>query len=192
MRVEFAKAERGGSYALIDRPDGVRLRMASYDRKSQVPHDLTHFVVERTLGLQRGIWGSIAAGAVFGSMEAVAGRLRHDRHERSRAVLRANRAEIGMAELLAGIVQRGVEHGGLDVDLEIRRAWRSFRAEQSPFPAESTLRAVDELRNLADRWAGLAAGATLAVTWPHVRSARAWAPRQSKARQLYRRPTPRR
>ncbi len=169
MRVEFGKAERGGSYAVIDRPDGVRLRMSSYDRTSDVPHDLAHLVTERTLGLERGVWGSIAAGAVFGSMEVVSGRLRHDRHEPSRAVLKENRAELGMAELLSGVVHQGVGPDDRHVEREIRRAWQAFRVEPCPFPTASILGAVAELRELGAHWVDLAADATLVATWP-VRS----------------------
>jgi hypothetical protein len=36
-----------------------------------LPHDLTQFVVEATLGVQEGFWGLLANGATF---ESVAGR----------------------------------------------------------------------------------------------------------------------
>lgn len=63
MNIEFAKRRGGGSIALIDRPDGVRLRLSSYDRKSAVPHDVAHRVAERAFRLGGDLWGSIAVGA---------------------------------------------------------------------------------------------------------------------------------
>src|SRR5258707_909697 len=74
MRVEFARRAGGGSLATIERPDGIRLLLTSYDRTNSVPHDLAHFVTERDLGLQRGLWGSIASGALFDSLQILAGK----------------------------------------------------------------------------------------------------------------------
>jgi hypothetical protein len=44
---------------------------------AKLPHDLRHFVVERELRLADGLWGSIAAGIVYTSMEHVRGRRPH-------------------------------------------------------------------------------------------------------------------
>lgn len=108
MDVRFSRSPHGGSVALIDRSDGLTLRMWSYDRKHSVPHDLAHFVAERAFVLPQGVWGSIAAGAVFRSMEVVSGRCRHDSHARSAAVIAENAGHIGLAEIVAGVVHRGL------------------------------------------------------------------------------------
>ena len=78
VHVEFARRKGGGSLATIDRPDGVRLLLTSYDRANTVPHDLAHFVAERDLGLRRGLWGSIASGALFDSLQLISGKRRHN------------------------------------------------------------------------------------------------------------------
>jgi hypothetical protein len=90
MRVEFWRREDGGSLALIDRDDGVRLALRSYDRTGEVPHDAVHLIGERALAMADGLWGSIAAGALFDSIEVVSGRRRHDRNARSDEIRRRN------------------------------------------------------------------------------------------------------
>lgn len=165
MDVRFSKRPGGGSVALIDRPDGVRLRLSSYDRKYVVPHDLAHFVAERAFRIHGGLWGSIAAGALLDSMELVSGRLRHDRKARSETVLRANAKEFGMAEVLAGVVHLGVDQDDRTIGRALRDAWGAFRAEPCPVPAERAVAAVAELRTLGARFAALGPAATLPLTW---------------------------
>ena len=56
-----------------------------------LPHDLIQMIVEGSLGIERGFWGSIAAGATFRST----GR---KRTQPGRAVITANRSVIADAE----------------------------------------------------------------------------------------------
>jgi len=67
--------------------------------RGDLPHDLVQIIVEATLGLEKGFWGSVASGATFKST----GR---KRTRPGRAVIAANRAAIAEAE---GIV--GEHHG---------------------------------------------------------------------------------
>lgn len=169
MEVRFSKRPGGGSVALIERPDGVTLRLNSYDRKHAVPHDLAHFVAERAFRIHGGLWGSIAAGAMLGSMEVVSGRLRHDRKARSEKMLRTNAEEFGMAEVLSGVVHLGVDQDDRTIGRALRDAWGAFRSEPCPVPPERAVAAVAELRSLGDRFAALDAGGTLPLTWPAQR-----------------------
>ena len=43
-------------------------RMDGVSPRGELPHDLVHFTVERSLGIPDGIWGAVAAGVVFQSM----------------------------------------------------------------------------------------------------------------------------
>lgn len=166
MRIEFARREGGGSLATIDRPDGVRLLLTSYDRAGTVPHDLAHFVTERDLGLGRGLWGSIAAGALFDSVRIVAGRRRHDDAARSDAVRRENADELALAEILVGAVHHGLQLSDVAAAREIERAWSSVRDSPCPFPPDRRLAAVVELRRLGRRFAELDSSRTMQVEWP--------------------------
>jgi len=63
-------------YSTIVERDGVQLRVPGYAFTRALPHDLAHFVIEDTLRLDRGFWGSVARGAEFRGMERIAGRRR--------------------------------------------------------------------------------------------------------------------
>jgi hypothetical protein len=169
VEVQFSKRPGGGSVALIERPDGVRLRLNSYDRKYAIPHDLAHFVAERAFRIHGGLWGSIAAGAMLDSLEVVSGRLRHDRRARSEKVLRTNAKEFAMAEVLSGVVHLGVDQDDRTIGRALRDAWGAFRSEPCPVPPERAVAAVAELRALGVRFAALAADGTLPLTWPAQR-----------------------
>jgi hypothetical protein len=166
VHVEFAQRPGGGSLATIDRSDGVRLLLTSYDRTNAVPHDLAHFVAERDLGLRRGLWGSIAAGAVFDSVQVVSGKRRHDDAVRSQKVRRDNADELSLAEVLVGAVHRGLGLGDAAAAREVDRAWSSVRQTACPFPVERRVAAVTTLRELGRRFAELGPGATLGLEWP--------------------------
>jgi formylmethanofuran:tetrahydromethanopterin formyltransferase len=76
MRVTFWRFPgHSSAYSVIERDDGVVYRMKEFTRAgNRLPHDLRHFVVERELGIADGIWGGIAAGMVYTSMDHVQGR----------------------------------------------------------------------------------------------------------------------
>jgi hypothetical protein len=168
MRVHFHReAQRGGYAALIHRTDGVTVRLPGAGRKWRVPHDLAHLVAERELGLASGVFGCIAAGAMFSNMTLVEGRPRYDARARSRAVLRANSAGLTLAECLSGVVHDAVEH---DLDLatayrRLREAWGVLRPEPCPYGTAQLRRAVDVLTQLAVRWEALAPGEVLPLRW---------------------------
>jgi len=166
MHVEFAQRAGGGSLATIDRADGVRVLLTSYDRTNVVPHDLAHFVAERELGLRRGLWGSIAAGALFDSVQVVSGKRRHDDAARSRTIRRDNAAELTLAEVLVGAVHRSLELPAAAAGREVGRAWSSVRDAPCPFPPDRCAAAVAALRELGRRFGALGPGATLPLDWP--------------------------
>jgi hypothetical protein len=56
-----------------------------------IPHDLSTFVIETALQIDRGFWGCVAEGATFRS-------LRRKRTEQGRAVIRRHRHELDAAE----------------------------------------------------------------------------------------------
>jgi hypothetical protein len=176
MQVEFAKRAGGGSLATIARRDGVRLLLTSYDRTNAVPHDLAHFVAERDLGVQRGLWGSIASGALFDSLQVLAGKRRHDDAARSAEIRRANADELSLAEVLVGAVHRSLELNNAAASREIERAWSSVRATPCPFPPDRRIAAVTELRRLGRRFGELDANGTLPLEWPDT------APRRQRRR----------
>jgi hypothetical protein len=164
MLVTFTRAASGSTLAVIRRGDGVVLELPGYDRRHRTPHDLAHAVTERELGLAGGLFGSIAGGAVFANMRVVGGRPRHDAAARSRRLLRANRATLGTAEVLAGVVHDAAEHGTGDAaPAAARRAWAAFNADPFPWAAEQVTGAVWRLAELAAAYRRTGA---VSLDWP--------------------------
>ena len=63
--------------------------------RGEMPHDLIQMIVEGVAGLDRGFWGSVAAGATFHSMPV-------KRTASGRAVIAHNRLELDEAEKVVG------------------------------------------------------------------------------------------
>ena len=172
MDVAFSKRPDGGSLALVERDDGLRLRLRSYDRTGEVPHDAVHLIGERALGLTGGLWGSLQAGALFESVEIVGGRPRHDRRQRSDAVRRENAEQLRLAETVVGVLQQGIDRDGAAVQAALEAAWGVTRVGASPFTAAQASVAVQELRTLRERWRHLAPDETITFVWRAARRRR--------------------
>jgi hypothetical protein len=167
MRVVFLRRPKGECVARIVRPDRVVVLLSSYSRKGRVPHDLAHAVTERELGLGQGVFGSIAAGALFKSMKVVSGRLPHDAAARSRRVLRANERAITVAEVLTGVVQRAVEVGSPTIPFaEVRGGWGALEERPFPWTEADVARATDTLRTLTRRFGASGPNDGLEFDWP--------------------------
>jgi hypothetical protein len=169
MLVRFSRAASGSTLATIHRRDGIVVELPGYDRKYRVPHDLAHAVAERTLGLSGGVFGSIAAGAMFSNMRVVRGRPRHDAAERSKRLLHGNRRALGLAEVMAGVVHDAVERStGDGVAALARRAWSSASADPFPWTDRHLVEAVEQLTALTAEY--LRTG-EVEVSWPDTSSA---------------------
>ena len=167
MRVVFTRVPEGESTVRIFRNDGVVVDLPSYSRKHRIPHDLAHAVTERELRISRGIFGSIAAGALFSNAKVVAGKLRHDSAARSMRILKAHSGELGMAELLGGIMHLAVEHRMVpDAPAQVRRQWGAVSAEPCPFAEADLRRAAATLDRLGHEWGDIAVGGELEFFWP--------------------------
>jgi hypothetical protein len=169
MQAEFHRTDSCGGYAVImRREDGLTVRLPGSDLGWRAPHHLVHFIAEREFRLHRGVFGSIAAGAMFGNMTVVEGRTWFDANARSRAVLRAHTAEIGIAELVAGVVHEGVERQARPevVLTRLRDAWGTLSPDACPYHPETLRRVLSILDGLVERWWLLPDGQRLALRWP--------------------------
>jgi hypothetical protein len=168
MEVHFHRTNDRGNYAvLVRRDDGLTARLPGYDRTYSVPHDLAHFVAERGFELTQGVFGSIAAGAMFSNMSLVDGRPHYDGKARSRAVLRAHADELGLAECISGVVHESVENH-LDFPATLRRlheAWGRLRPGPCPYEGGVLRRTLGTLGALGARWRTVEPGDTLALRW---------------------------
>ena len=112
MKLTITRLDEDGRYeTMITRDDGVRFSVKGVAHTFAIPHDLAHFLVEKTLQLHHCFWGSIADGAVFPSMSYVAGRKKPKAAERSKALLKANARHLSEAEVLVRIFNDTIEQG---------------------------------------------------------------------------------
>jgi len=185
MRVTFPRLpDHERAYALVERDDGAVYRLYGGQAGSQLPHDIMHFVVERELGIGDGIWGGVAAGIVFDSMQHVSGRRAPHARERSRELLAGFHRRGLRAEVLANFVEcvAGLDHPS---DLQILTLAATRLAvlpdpDADVDPAEVAA-AAQALQVEAARWARLRVGEELSYEWPRTapaaRRARARKPR---------------
>jgi hypothetical protein len=167
VQIVFTKDRQRSLVATIYRPDGVVVELPAYSRTHRVPHDLAHAVAERELGLANGIFGSLAAGGMFGNARVVAGRPRHDAAQRSERVLGANSRELGLSEILGGALHQAVEHQRLStVVRQVQQDWAIVNTEPCPYPAERLIAAAVELDLLGRAWAQLGVGESMDFIWP--------------------------
>ena len=187
MRVTFPRLpDHERAYALVERDDGAVYRLYGGPAGPRLPHDIMHFVVERELRIGDGIWGGIAAGIVFDSMQHVGGRRPPHARERSRDLLAAFRQRGLRAEVLANFVEcvAGLDHPS-DIQIRTLAAAKLTVLPEADADLEPTAvaAAAQALQVEAARWARLRVGEELTYDWPReavaakARRARAHKPR---------------
>jgi hypothetical protein len=170
MRVTFPRLpDHERAYALVERDDGAIYRLYGGQAGPRLPHDIMHFVVERELRIPDGIWGGIASGIIFDSMQHVSGRRPPHARERSRELLASFDRRGLRAEVLANFVEcvAGLDHPS-DIQILTLAATRLSvlpDAEADVDPAEVAA-AAQALQVEAARWARLRVGEELSYEWP--------------------------
>jgi hypothetical protein len=188
MDVTFHQLAGNRYFTTAVRDDGVTVRIPGYDRTSSIPHDLAHFVAERELGMKRGFWGSVAAGALFTNMAVVSGRQKPHAAERSKQILKAHAIDIGLSEAVAAAIHEAVEHDlASEVVLNRLRAhWGSVSPTPPPMTITDGEVAVAALRREVERWSAVPVNQGLTLNWP-FRAEHVPTPRPSKPHRHYRR-----
>ncbi len=185
MRVTFPRLpDHQRAYALVERDDGAVYRLYGGQAGPRLPHDIMHFVVERDLHIPDGIWGGIAAGIIFDSMQHIGGRRPPHARERSKELLASFHQRGLRAEVLANFVEcvAGLDHPS---DLEILTLAADRLAVLPDADADvdpvEVAAAAQALQVEAARWARLRVGGQLSYEWPRTplaaRRARAHKPR---------------
>ena len=170
MTITFTRTGECTYTTLALRDDGVMLAVPSYDRTAPLPHDLAHYVVERELGLQRGFWGCVAAGAMFPGITVISGRRPPHAAARSQSVIREAGQHGTEAEVLVSILLR-LMHKGLETHWPAAHAllskeWRPSKPSRGPLEAGEVRRVCTALREAQERWQALPVGESLTVSWP--------------------------
>jgi hypothetical protein len=160
MFVHVEKTTQGPTINVV-RDDGVKLRIRAPDRKFTPPHDLIHFVVEKGMRLQRGFWGSIAAGAKFSSVEVVDGRQKPKANERSAEIIKANERHLSEAEAIVGAFQT-VLH---EIHPHEDALWRRLQASGRKLEDALVNPTWTQLLSFRDEWKELAVGKAVQLEW---------------------------
>jgi hypothetical protein len=183
VEITFTKTGARTYEIVVRRDDGVTLRVRTPDKPLAIPHDMAHYVVERELNMERGFWGSIDAGAVFGTVQIISGRQPPHAAERSTALIKASYREQAAAELYVAVMQtvarEGKERDWRYVSSCLDEVWRPFRWPRPSVNAEDALRVCRALREAEERWAALPVGESIRVTWASARRKAAARPRRA-------------
>jgi len=170
IAIEFFKPSGRRYRSVLHRRDGlvVELDGGGYNKVGgparEIPHDLAHFVVEDSLGLEAGLWGVIAAGGWFEHTKVIAGRRPPHSAKRAQAVVDGAGDRLSQAEMLTRFVcDLALEGADRDVRrLEAAAGRRWWRAEIGADDVERTCRA---LRDTSVRWRDTPVGDALVVRW---------------------------
>jgi hypothetical protein len=172
MHVTFPRLpDRERAYAVVERDDGAVYRLYGGLAGPRLPHDIRHFVVERELRIPDGIWGGIAAGIVFDSMDHVSGRRAPHARERSKELMAAFRQRGLRAEALANFVEcvACLDHPS-DIEILTLAATRLSVLPDDDADVEpaEVAAAAQALQVEAARWARLRIGEQLSYDWPRT------------------------
>ncbi|HET7463415.1 MAG TPA: hypothetical protein VFJ82_19340 [Longimicrobium sp.] len=169
MHLSLTRLDERRYETVITRGDGVRFRVTGVGHMFAIPHDLAHLAVEQALGLRRGFWGCVAAGAVFESMTWLSGRRRPHAEEHSWQVLRDNRAELGESEIVVRIVndalQEGHGPGSAELRERLRSRWTQPGHPPRPITDAQVAAACAAWERMRELWNALPVGETLELDW---------------------------
>ena len=189
MEIVMTRTAEGRSTTLVRRDDGVTLELPSYAPLHRLPHDLAHFVVERTLGLLWGFWGSIAAGAVFAGVEVLPRKRAARVEELSRQVMKGVSSRVTEAEAVVGslveIYQRRLDRDWAAARALLGGTWRPARPSRE-LPSYAEVRRIcQELADAEERWFKMPIDSSVTLVWPRQEAS----PRRGRAQSRQRRRT---
>lgn len=166
MRISFTKGSLDDTIEAL-RDDGSRV-CARLPRKGPVPHDFTHLLVERALGMDDAFWGKVARGADPAELGAMAKAAGHASAKRA-GVPDAGFAQIIQAERVVESFEAELWSEGAGD--EALRAMADAGCGQSLVPqvamSDRAIASIrTDLRAFRDRWAALGEGEKVAFDWP--------------------------
>lgn len=145
MNIAFRKREGAYSQLICTRDDGSRSE-SLFPNKRAIPHELIHYVVEKTLGLHTAFYGLVASGAAIAY---------HEEHNHPLIGKHQDITQNGQSELLVEAIQTAAfEHGG-SVEKFYSVVEGLFASRKIPMPQVNArqLRAIyDELQQYQHQW----------------------------------------
>ncbi len=175
--IVFFKQPGTRYHSVLDRTDGVRVRLegGSWNKvggsAGRVPHDIAHLLVEEAFGLDRGLWGVLAAGGTVQNASVIAGRQPPHAAARAEAIVAPARAMLQQAEVLV----RAVADAALEArprDLSAFRAACGERWWVDGLTADELEHTCQALQHAGEEWAQVTEGGQHHRRWvePHRRA----------------------
>jgi hypothetical protein len=181
MRVEFRRTGERRYAITIFRKDYPTIEMnpaPGYD--PIMPHDLLHLVVEKEIGIRRGIFGQIAAGGNAGTFHTVSSsnenkregaRLRRKAARRGEKLMREGRNESALSERAAYVclnewLARSTDPNRRALAVQLRSKNIQIADDEDILTREILNRVCASLDQASEHWASLKIGESFAVTWP--------------------------
>lgn len=169
--ITFFKASSGTRYhSIVHRRDGVEVRLegGSWNKvggpAGRVPHDIAHLIVEEGFGLDRGLWGVLAAGGTVQNASVVGGRQPPHAARRAEAIVAPARPMLQQAEVLVRAVADLALAGTLrDVDGFNRAV--SERWAVPGITADQLERTCRALQTAGAEWGAVPPGGELRLRW---------------------------
>ena len=168
MEITFTRLDERFVETTVTREDGAVLATRSPGAGDRLPHDLIHYVVERELGLDDGLWGRVASGVTYKNFRIVEPPKTKQRPRRP--TCKPKRKGLLEAEVLVWILN--------DIwDGSAEREWGSIRAfldsiwsprtrsRADELEPETILRVCESLDRKEAEWKRVARGEQLSVTW---------------------------
>jgi hypothetical protein len=181
MQVEFRRTGERRYAITIFRKDYPMIEMnpaPGYD--PIMPHDLLHFVVEKELGLRRGIYGQIAAGGNAGTFHTVpssnenrreGARLRRKVVRRGEKLLREGRGESAVSERAVYVclnewLARSTDPKRRAMAVQFSSKDNYLAEECDILSGEVLKRVCASLDQASEQWACLKIGESFVIEWP--------------------------
>jgi hypothetical protein len=170
MQITFTRASARDVAVTVERGDGAILQTRSSGAAKWLPHDLIHYVVERELGIDDGLWGRVANGAKFRSFQMLRP-ARTQRRRRSKPTRHPGRRKgVLEAEVLVGLfddIWTGAavrEWGSTRAFLDT--IWSPRTRSRADELDERTIRRVCDALTEAERaWRTVPVGGGLSLRW---------------------------
>jgi len=145
-----------------------------------MPHDLAHLIVEKEIGLRRGIFGQIAAGGNAGTFHAVvsasdnkrdAARLRRKVARRGEMLLREGRDESAISERAVYVcmnewMSRSTDPNRRALAVELSPQYKRLTDDSDFLNDEVLNRVCASLDRASEQWTSLRIGESFSITWP--------------------------
>ena len=145
-----------------------------------MPHDLAHLIVEKEIGLRRGIFGQIAAGGNAGTFHIVnsangnkrdVARLRRKVARRGEKLLREGRDESAISERAVYVclnewLSRSTGPGRKKLAVQLPGQDKQVSDDSDPLTSEVLDRICASLDWAGEQWAGLEIGESFSIMWP--------------------------